>query len=239
MADGDAPVKTSDLGKRVASAIVMVAVAGGALWLGGRTWTAFVILVGLGVLWEWRSLAARYAPLGPERGLWNTAGIFYVGFACFTLVALRRVDMATALGPIAIVVATDIAAYFTGRNLGGPKMLPAISPSKTWSGLAGGMVAAALVCALPPHVMAALGQGGGASAPGLGETLLNGLLGAVLAIVAQAGDFFQSWMKRRAGVKDSGALIPGHGGLFDRTDGLLAVCFVYGLLSLPILFAPA
>lgn len=236
MAGGEVPVKTSDLGKRVLSAIVMVAVGGGALWLGGRTWSVFVLLVGLGVLWEWRGLAARFAPVGPERGLWNTVGIFYIGWACFTLVALRRVDLATALGPIAIVVATDIAAYFSGRTFGGPKILPAVSPSKTWSGLAGGMAAAALVCAVPPYVQAAMGQG---AAPGLGDSLLNGLLGAVLALVAQAGDFFQSWMKRRAGVKDSGTLIPGHGGLFDRTDGLLAVCFVYGLLSLPILFSPA
>ncbi|MEY4721045.1 MAG: hypothetical protein RIQ46_770 [Pseudomonadota bacterium] len=236
MADDNAAAKRSDLGKRVISAIVMVALVGGALWLGGQTWAVFVVLVGLGVLWEWRGLASRFVPLGPERGLWNTAGIFYIGWACFTLVALRRVDLATALGPIAIVVATDIAAYFTGRTFGGPKILPAVSPSKTWSGLGGGMVAAALICAVPPHVQAAMGQG---VAPGLGDSLLNGLLGAVLAVVAQAGDFFQSWMKRRAGVKDSGTLIPGHGGLFDRADGLLAVCFVYGLLSLPILFAPA
>ncbi len=121
-----------------------------------------------------------------------------------------------ALSLLLAVIATDIGAYFAGRSIGGPKIAPSISPSKTWAGLAGGMAGAALVLML--------GRGNGMAAEAIGG-------GAMLAIVAQAGDFFESWMKRRAGVKDSGKLIPGHGGLFDRVDGLLAVVFVGGVAA--------
>ncbi|HEX4848687.1 MAG TPA: phosphatidate cytidylyltransferase, partial [Novosphingobium sp.] len=151
------------------------------------------------------------------------------------------------------VIGTDVGAYFTGRTLGGPKIAPAISPSKTWSGLIGGMLGAALgiylamrIAFTAPFIDAMNAAMSGEPdavtlVPGGEGPSLVGVLvaGAVLAVVAQAGDFFESWMKRRAGVKDSGRLIPGHGGLFDRTDGFLAVLFVLGLLSLHSFVFPA
>jgi phosphatidate cytidylyltransferase len=118
---------------------------------------------------------------------------------------------------VAAVIATDVGAYFAGRTLGGPKIAPKISPSKTWAGLAGGMIGASVVLVL--------GRGNNMVA----DAIAGGML---LAVTAQAGDFFESWMKRRAGVKDSSHLIPGHGGLFDRVDGLLAVLFVGGLITM-------
>jgi phosphatidate cytidylyltransferase len=189
------------------------------LWLGGWWWTALVALVGLGVLWEWRGLVWRFVANWPGRALWMAGGAVYVGIAAWTLAELRG-DMPAMLRIVLGVIATDIGAYFAGRTIGGPKIAPAISPSKTWAGLLGGMAAAALVYV-----------GSGLASPGELSLAVLAVLGAAVAIVAQAGDFFESWMKRRAGVKDSGRLIPGHGGLFDRVDGLLAVLFVAGILA--------
>jgi phosphatidate cytidylyltransferase len=213
----EAPAKNSDLRVRTLSAVVMLAVAGTALWLGGGFWALFVGLVAAGVLVEFSRLVLAFTPGLLARLAWHLGGLAYVAIACFTLLLLRS----PFFGPLPVlvivgtVVAVDVWAYFAGRTFGGPKIAPAISPSKTWSGLAGGMVGATVVIFFARP----------------GEWWMA-LAGPPLAIAAQAGDFFESWMKRRAGVKDSGRLIPGHGGLFDRVDGLLAVCFIIGFLML-------
>lgn len=220
---GSAPNK-SDLGTRTMSAIVMLAVTGLALWLGGWWWIALVLLVAVGVLYEWRALVRQFASGIPALVTWNLAGILYLALAAAMLMFLRsRADgLASVLTVVLMVIATDVGAYFTGRAIGGPKIAPAISPSKTWAGLGGGMVTSGAV-----GLLAYLIGNGNASAGILG---VSAAIGVIVAVVAQAGDFFESWMKRRAGVKDSGSLIPGHGGLFDRVDGLLAVSFVLGIL---------
>ena len=220
----------SDLGVRTLSAIVMVAVAGTALWLGGWVFTAFVLAVGLGVLWEWWGLASKIAKTPFGAMLWMVAGTSYVAVAMAVLVGLRQFDIKFAVLPILLVIAVDVGAYFAGRTIGGPKIAPSISPSKTWAGLAGGVLGAALVLAgFDRGIMDMFGQSGSA-----GLLIAATLTGIITAIIAQTGDFFESWMKRRAGVKDSGNLIPGHGGLLDRVDGLLAVLFVGGLVWLVI-----
>jgi phosphatidate cytidylyltransferase len=235
------PAKKSDLGVRTASAVVMVAVAGAALWLGGLVWSLFAVAIMLGVLWEWRCLAAAITTGAAKRGLWNAAGIAYVGFAAWVLIALRmRPDgLFGVLQVVSAVIATDIGAYFAGRTIGGPKIAPSISPSKTWAGLIGGMIAAGAVFVawaiyIQAQTQASLIQ---LDAPAVSVDAGVDLWpiavgGALVAVIAQTGDFFESWLKRRAGVKDSSHLIPGHGGLFDRLDGLLAVCFVLGILLL-------
>lgn len=246
------PRKNADLPARIASAVVMVAVAGTALWLGGWAWALFVAAVGLGVLWEWWALASKIALTGAGRAAWGLGGLVYVGLAIVMLIQLRG---ESAIGwPLLLmvlfgVVLTDVGAYFAGRTFGGPKIAPAISPSKTWSGLLGGMLGAAVGIYLAIRVSfsepfldqmnAALGPEHPVLVPASASPSLLGCLigGAVLAVVAQTGDFFESWMKRRARVKDSGRLIPGHGGLFDRTDGMIAVLFVLGLFTLPGLLA--
>lgn len=212
--------KQSDLPVRVASAVVMLAVAGGALWLGGWWWRAFVLAVGVACLAELSRLVlhATASPLIRLAGL--ALGTAYVALAVISLAAL---PLAVVLGLVAVVVATDTGAYFSGRAIGGPKIAPSISPSKTWAGLFGGMLAAGLVAA-------------GSFVWNTGELVLRPMLfiafaiGAALAVLAQAGDFFESWLKRRAGMKDSSNLIPGHGGVFDRVDGLLPVAIVGALL---------
>jgi phosphatidate cytidylyltransferase len=238
----DAEVKKSDLGVRAASAIVMIAVAGTALWLGGWGWTLFVAAVGIGVLREWWGLVKGFVKSALGRAAWLIGGLIYVGLAVGMLIALRGDPLVGWLFLMIVlfgVVGTDIGAYFVGRAIGGPKIAPMISPSKTWSGLGGGMLGASLgffgACKVATSDLL--------SHTAYSEMAINRLewdgphlittvlVGAALAATAQAGDFFESWMKRRAGVKDSGNLIPGHGGLFDRADGMIAVLFVLGLFA--------
>ena len=222
----DAPsAKKSDLRVRTLSATVMVAVAGTALWLGGWVWTLFVLLIGTGVLWEWVKLSRAIAAVGQGRLAWFVVGVIYVGVACEMLLMLRAASIVPVCMVIGAVIATDVGAYFAGRTFGGPRIAPKISPSKTWSGLAGGMVGASA------SFFAFMGSGIGTDFHEYTPWWIPLLFGCVLAIIAQTGDFFESWMKRRAGVKDSGNLIPGHGGLFDRLDGLLAVLFVAGAIA--------
>lgn len=222
-----ADVKKSDLPVRTASAVVMVTVAGLALWFGGWLWAVFVGAIASGVLWEWRGLVRGFVATPMQQTLWNIGGIVYIGFATAMLLFLRSefFPVIASVSVILAVIGTDVGAYFAGRTIGGPKIAPSISPSKTWAGLLGGMVGATLAFA---GLMAFQYETSGAGPqPAWSEAVF---FGCFTAVVAQAGDFFESWMKRRAGVKDSGKLIPGHGGLFDRVDGLLAVVFVGGIL---------
>ena len=219
--------KKSDLGTRTLSAIVMLAVTGTALWVGGWLWSSFAIMVAIVVLVEWFGLVRKFAKSGFPRVIWALTGVVYIGSAGVFLAMLGNGwfmgggRLGLVLSLLSVVVATDTGAYFTGRALGGPKIAPAISPSKTWSGLFGGMILAAVVMAASTNF--------GVVNLGVPAALA---VGAALAVVAQSGDFLESWMKRRAGVKDSGKLIPGHGGVFDRVDGLLAVTFAVGLVLL-------
>jgi phosphatidate cytidylyltransferase len=220
----EAPAKPSDLPVRTVSAVVMVAIAGTALWLGGGIWAVFVGLVAAGVLSEFSRLVLAFVPGIGGRLAWHLGGLVYVGLACAALVFMRAFGLLPVLVVIIAVIGVDVWAYFAGRTFGGPKIAPAISPSKTWSGLAGGMAGASVVLwACASSVL---------HLPWTRGLPLVLVTGPIIAIVAQAGDFFESWMKRRAGVKDSGKLIPGHGGLFDRVDGLLAVCFTIGVIML-------
>jgi phosphatidate cytidylyltransferase len=225
----------SDLGVRTLSSVAMMSVAIGAIWLGGYAFMALIVLVGLGVYWEFAKLALAFARNLPALIIWLVGGLLYVGLACFTLLLFSApfFGMTPTIMLIAGVIGTDVGAYFAGRTFGGPKIAPRISPSKTWSGLLGGMVGAGLMMIAIQVAIYAF-RGGNAGDGGVYLTYgwqRLALTGAALAVVAQIGDFFESWMKRRAGVKDSGGLIPGHGGLFDRTDGLIAVTFVAGLIT--------
>ena len=220
-------LRAPDLLPRIASAVVMLALVGFDIWLGGWAFAAFVFLVAVAVYWEWWGLARRLAS-GPGLVVWMVSGALYLGIALITLIALRAEGLAPAVTILAAVIAVDIGAYFAGRLIGGRKIAPRISPSKTWAGLGGGVVAATLTYAvLIGWVVGTQLEEGAAAQFGLAL-----VAGSLTAIVAQIGDFFESWMKRRAGLKDSGSLIPGHGGLFDRTDGMIAVLFALGLFML-------
>lgn len=139
-------------------------------------------------------------------------GLLYAVFPAVALVFIRQQPgqgLMLALWTLMIVWATDIGAYFAGRAIGGPKLAPGLSPNKTWAGLIGGMASAGLV--------------GAAISSAGGLPVLCWVAGAPLAVAAQIGDLFESWLKRRSGVKDSGSLLPGHGGVMDRLDGVVPV----------------
>jgi phosphatidate cytidylyltransferase len=153
-------------------------------------------------------LASRKAVLG--------LGLLYVGLPSFALLSLSWVWEALVFWVFVVTWATDIFAYFAGRGIGGPKLAPKISPNKTWAGLAGGVAGAALC--------------GWLLATWFEMETFFLWTGGAMAVVAQAGDLLESWLKRRAGIKDSGSLLPGHGGVLDRLDGLLAVALATTLL---------
>ncbi|WP_187971766.1 phosphatidate cytidylyltransferase [Aquibium microcysteis] len=146
-------------------------------------------------------------------GAWGASGIAYAAIPCIAFAALRGTGAAglAAIGFLfAVVWATDVFAYFVGRSIGGPKLAPAISPGKTWSGAVGGAVfgvAAGLALAI---------------ALGAAHWQVLAVAALFLSVASQIGDLFESWIKRRFGAKDSSRLIPGHGGVMDRVDGLVA-----------------
>lgn len=234
-----------DLRARTLSALAMVVVGGGAIWAGGIAFAALAVLVTGLMIWE---LAAMTAPARPGNakliGLIGAGALAAVLFrhdpflmpllalpsmlltvgarrdkplasiyalaillTGYGLVALRQGYGWTEIAwLVALVITSDIAGYFVGRAVGGPKFWPAISPKKTWSGTVAGWVGAGLV--------------GAAFMAFAGPHLLL-WLSPVFALAGQMGDIAESWLKRRAGVKDSSTLIPGHGGVLDRFDALI------------------
>jgi phosphatidate cytidylyltransferase len=208
---------------RIISAFLLMPVVLGAIIMGGVLFGAMLGLAFILGVREWLGMARHGAFSWPVIG----AGIVYIllGFASFLYLRDRFPDGAgLCLGLILSIWASDSAAYFAGKSIGGPKMAPAISPNKTWAGLFGGVVGSAAGFILYVKIIAPWF----ASIGPIDLAILEGtdfvsllLIGASITLTGQAGDLLESFAKRRAGVKDSGALIPGHGGLLDRIDSLL------------------
>ena len=249
-----------DLRKRVLSAALLAPAALACIWLGADAWTALMAVAAGGLAYEWVALCGgrpgRMPGLGVpfvvllaglvavlDRERWAlvvlaagallvgwisgrramAAGVLYVGLAGVALIWLRgdgAAGRANVLFLVVVVWASDVGAYAAGRWLGGRKLAPAISPGKTWSGAVGGLLAAMLVGEAAARLLA-VGPAGRAA-------VVAGLLG----VSAQAGDLLESAVKRHFGVKDSGRLIPGHGGLLDRLDGLLTAAPTAAALAL-------
>ena len=245
---------------RVAVAAVLIPLAVAIAYAGGWLWTTLVTLAAIGLFLEWLTVvglagATRVSVPGvvalsvagfclaigridialivlaiglvvavsiaPERRNWVAAGFLYAAAAeiASVLVRLDPVKGFAALMFVLLIVwVTDSGGYFAGRGIGGPKLWPKVSPKKTWAGAAGGF-AASLAVAI---AFAAFGLGNA------GPLLM---LGAVLSVVSQLGDLFESAVKRRFGVKDSSHIIPGHGGLMDRLDGFVAAVVVAALFG--------
>lgn len=251
----------SGLAQRVVSAVVLAPIALVFVWVGGTAFAALVAVAGVLMAAEWErltggtgrdgvglaqlfgvlasvGLTAFVGPgagiaavavgvgvalvLGRARGYWPALGAGYIGLPLVSLVALRDLpeDGLAAVAWLLIVVwSMDIFAYVAGRAIGGPKLAPSISPKKTWAGLIGGAVASTVAGAL--------------AAPEIGAdpwslAMVSGALGAF----SQLGDLFESQVKRRFGVKDSGNLIPGHGGILDRVDGLVFAAMALGVMTI-------
>ncbi len=200
---------------RTATGFVLVALALAVVVKGGNVFAVGVAAVATVMFYEWSRLVRGWGIS------WMVGGFVYALLPALALLWVRERDAhgITLLMWVFIVTwSTDIGAYFVGRALGRRKLAPSISPGKTTAGLYGGMGAAALL------------GGAWALASNLGRPLL--LLAPLFALAAQVGDLFESWMKRRAGVKDSGNLLPGHGGVFDRIDGLVPVAVLTALAQL-------
>ena len=262
MAQPSASANRSSLGPRVISALVLAPVALVLVWMGGWVLVGFTGMAAVLMALEWSRLTGAGAPVWTTAGViavilaallaaaldafgwalglvalaaaaglagihsrplaWLAGGIVYVGLPCLALLWLRGrspLGWETVLWVLALVWAVDIGAYFAGRAIGGPKLAPAISPNKTWAGLAGGIAGAILVGVIAARVT-------GAPVPAIAA------VSAGLAIFAQAGDLMESAIKRHFHVKDAGRLIPGHGGVLDRVDGLVVVLVAVAALSL-------
>ena len=247
---------------RSVAALVMAPLAIAVAYAGGWLWVGLVTLAAIGIYVEWLTIiGARNVPLvllgvlvllgagwveaayfnvasisvvavlgvvvaaifsGDRRG-WAVLGIGYALAASIASGIIRR-DPSSGFSALMLVLlvvwASDIGGYFAGRLIGGPKLWPQVSPKKTWAGAIGGFVASLAVAA-------------GFATFHLGKMFPLLFLAAVLSIAAQLGDLFESAVKRRFGVKDSGNIIPGHGGLMDRLDGFVAaavVAAVFGFL---------
>ncbi|MFD0917504.1 phosphatidate cytidylyltransferase [Pseudahrensia aquimaris] len=196
----------SELTQRIVSALVLVGIALPLIWLGGiATWIMAAALFAL-CLYEWRLMTA-----GAGASI-AALGLAYCGLT-FTLPIIRDALLPDGLFLLILlflaVIASDVFAYFSGRAIGGPKLMPSVSPNKTISGALGGLVGAVVVASVYAAIVPQV-------------TVMTAAVGAaVLAVFSQAGDLFESGMKRRFNVKDSSQLIPGHGGFLDRVDGLL------------------
>lgn len=228
MADGDPkPGKNADLPKRLISAAVMVALAVAALIAGDPWLDWFIAAVVLATFVEFILLVVKATTNVSYRLAAILAGAIYIGLAGFVL---TRMPPGLVVGIVGTVIAIDTFAYFFGRSIGGPKIAPSISPSKTWAGLLGGVVGASLWLALFIYFSARQISGSTTMGFDMNEIGTIALMGLALAVAAQAGDFLESWLKRKAGVKDSSRLIPGHGGVFDRTDGMIPVALIAGFV---------
>jgi phosphatidate cytidylyltransferase len=250
----------SDLPKRLGVAFALIGLAFAALWFGGFVFWLVLVIGALLMMTEWAglvgasvrerriaqySLSVPLAAMAPmpialganffTLGLVGGAaffvaavtrsgklglGVAYVGLPVISLLLVRAEPdgLLLTFWAMALVWACDSGAYFAGRAIGGPKLAPSISPNKTWAGLIGGLASAALFAAVLVMLF--------------GLPVAFALATPVLAVLAQAGDLYESHLKRLAGVKDSGNLLPGHGGLMDRLDGLVAVAPAAALLVL-------
>ncbi|MBI2719258.1 MAG: phosphatidate cytidylyltransferase [Rhizobiales bacterium] len=255
------PAKWSDLGIRALSAAVLIPAVLVDVWVGGAWFTLMVALLAVLMAQEWTAIAHAGDPLqfalhaaGALSGaflppgsailaiaaltalsawrasasdrshiMWRYLGVPYVSLPAVALVLLHSdpaQGAAAIMWLLAIVWAADTLAYFSGRIIGGPKLAPVISPKKTWAGLGGAILGSAVAAAIFALVT------------GIGSVTGLAILAGLLAIVEQAGDLFKSALKRHYGVKDSGRIIPGHGGIIDRVDGLVAVATVGALIGL-------
>jgi len=196
----------NELAARTLTGVIMIVVALVAAYVGGTVFAWAVAAVATLMFYEWTRITKGWGPG------WYVAGFVYALLPALALLWVRERDahgLYLLIWVFIVTWSTDIGAYFAGRTFGKRKLAPTISPNKTVEGLLGGIASAALF------------GGAWTIATGLGTALI--VLAPVLAVAAQAGDLFESGMKRRAGVKDSGVWLPGHGGALDRLDGLVPV----------------
>jgi phosphatidate cytidylyltransferase len=235
----------SDLAVRTASGVVMAVVAFSLIWVGGWPFNIACIIIGGLIFWEWLTVTKQ----AMNRLLWLLGGFVYAtsptlaliylrnGKHGFTVIPSESPKLAIVMTIMIIVIATDIGAYFSGRLIGGPKLAPTISPKKTWAGFFGGILSALVFSSIIAiiYLIAEYEKGTGLSVFLQDSPKYVGLISAlilvvIISIISQMGDLFESWLKRKFGVKDSSNIIPGHGGVMDRLDGVIFAASSIGLL---------
>lgn len=197
-------IPSNPLVLRVLSAIILIPLALAALYFGGIAWIAFLLIIAFAMSYEWGKLAKK-------NPVWLGIGLLWTILPVFSALYLRLLvedGFFLLMWVLAVVWATDTAAFFVGRKLQGPKLAPHISPNKTWSGAIGGLLIATIVGGYLGHEWG-------------GRWIIILTLALLFSILGQAGDLVESALKRHFGVKDTGQLIPGHGGALDRTDSLI------------------
>jgi len=225
VASGPAESKppSSGLGVRTASAIVLAIPVLADVYLGPPWFTLLVVVVAALMGWEWAGMCNR-------RGRWMVLGSVYIAVPTAAMIWLRGDDipgMTTIIWLFLVVWGADTGAYLSGRAIGGPKLAPRISPKKTWAGFIGGISIASLISVGFHFYMP-------------GDILNLAITGFLVALASQLGDLLESMMKRHFDVKDSSNLIPGHGGVLDRVDGLVigavalaAILLIFGQGIMP------
>jgi len=200
---------------RTMTGLVLIAAALIAAVMGGNLLAIFVAAIATLMFYEWTKIVRGWG------AAWHVAGFFYALVPALALLWIRERDahgLELLIWTFIVTWSTDIGAYFAGRSFGKRKLAPSISPKKTVEGLFGGIAAATLL--------------GGAWVLAFGLSMILLVCAPFFAIAAQGGDLFESWMKRRAGIKDSGAWLPGHGGALDRLDGLVPVAVLTAAVQL-------
>lgn len=212
----------SNLNQRILSALVLIPIVIAAIAYGGLVFDAFMILAFVLSMIELRNMARN---LTPRMAYVIIGGLYFLlSFSLFDLLRDGTSGLYLTVTLMAVIWASDTVAYIMGRLIGGPKMAPSISPNKTWAGMAGSMIGAAtaftLMLLYPEKMPSIISEGVyGVATP----VALLVFYGALFGVIGQIGDLLESWIKRKAGFKDSGKLIPGHGGILDRIDALLLV----------------
>lgn len=208
-----------ELTLRVLSAIVLAVAAIASAWIGGTVFALVWAALSLLCLYEWLTIVRGK----PHFAIWGLGGVVYVAALYYSVLTLRQdplFGLQAILFLFAVVWGADVGAYFAGRAIGGPKLAPRISPKKTWAGFFGGLVVAAGAGALLLKMM------------GLSPKPGHFVLALVIAVGSVLGDLFESGFKRHFGVKDSGTLIPGHGGFLDRLDGFVIAAIIAALIGI-------
>ncbi|MFM6972738.1 MAG: phosphatidate cytidylyltransferase [Alphaproteobacteria bacterium] len=202
--------------KRIISSLIMIPVALIAIFASQKLFIFLAILIAVLMAFEWSEMSRNM----PNQNKWRTIGFFYITIPIYCAISLRILDDQIIFWMFSIIWATDIFAFFAGRSLGGPKIAPTISPNKTWSGLIGGVLASMMIGLISTFAFP-------------GSWLFFLPVSVLISLVEQASDLTESKFKRIFGVKDSGTIIPGHGGVLDRLDGMIFVApLVYFLTKI-------
>ncbi len=196
--------RVTQLKKRVVSSLILIPFAIYAILFSKSLFIFFAVAMAILMTFEWCDMSIERR----GKAKWRLIGFLYIIFPIFCLIKIRLIDSDVLFWMFLVIWSTDISAYFTGKVIGGPKLAPSISPGKTWSGFFGGVAAAIVIGFFTAFMF-------------VGDMVFFIILSTILSIACQAGDLMESKFKRIFNVKDSSNIIPGHGGILDRMDGVM------------------